>query len=66
MREIQIDYCPYCNSRHFAKGYQSDRAGMYKGKLGIVLGSIIEHLICKDCGSIVHSKVLNPEIFKDL
>lgn len=65
MVEINIDSCPYCGSSQLAWGYQSAQGAVMPKKSGFA-GSKVEHLICTQCGSIVHSRVVNPELFKDV
>lgn len=64
MKEIKIDKCPYCESTDFAKGYQLAQESVYPQSFGFKMGSSIEHIICKECGSIIHSKVKNIKRFK--
>lgn len=64
MEEIKIEICPYCNSTDFTKGFQYAQGRMFPDLSGFRLGSPIEHTICKNCGSIVHSKVKKLERFK--
>ncbi len=63
MVEIKIEKCPYCGGKEFAEGYQYDECAMMNNNSGIV-GSRVVHSICKNCGSIVHSRVTNPDIFQ--
>lgn len=65
MFDIEIESCPYCGSKNLARGYQSAQGAMLTGRSGFA-GSKVEHLICTDCGSIVHSRVAKPEIFKQV
>lgn len=62
MVEIKIDKCPYCGAHEFAEGYHYDEASIMNNNTGIV-GSKVIYVICKNCGSIVHSRVANPEVF---
>lgn len=62
MKGIKIDKCPYCESTEFTKGTQAGYGAMAPNK-GF-LGSNIEHTICKECGSIVHSRVTKVDRFK--
>lgn len=64
MKGIKIEKCPYCESTNFTKGYQLAQGSVYPQKFGFKMGSSIEHIICKDCGSIIHSRVINIERFK--
>jgi len=63
MSKVVIEKCPYCNGTDFGVGYQQGQASIMRNSLGFS-GSKVEYLICKECGSVVHSKVLNPKIFK--
>ena len=63
MKNIIIKECPYCGSDNLTKGYQAGDGMMYKDRIG-AFGSVIEHTVCKDCGSIVYSKVEKIEILK--
>lgn len=65
MVEIKIENCPYCGSGELGWGYQSAQGAMITGKSGFA-GSKVEHLICTECGSIVHSRVAKPELFKNI
>ena len=58
MKNIIIKECPYCGSTDLTKGYQ-----MGDG-IAAAFGTVVEHTICKDCSSIVYSKVEKPEILK--
>lgn len=63
MKEIIIQKCPFCNGIDLGIGYQQSHASIMNSHSGLS-GSKVEYLICKECGSIVHSRVNNPEIFK--
>ncbi|MDD5934894.1 MAG: hypothetical protein PUC65_04895 [Clostridiales bacterium] len=65
MIEINIENCPYCGSKELGWGYQSAQGAVMPKKSGFA-GSKVEHLICTECGSIVHSRVAKPEIFKSV
>lgn len=65
MIEINIENCPYCGSKELGWGYQSAQGAVMPKKSGFA-GTKVEHLICTDCGSIVHSRVAKPEIFKNI
>lgn len=65
MKRIIIEECPYCGSKMLVYGYQNDSGNVFTDVRGSVFGSPIEHVICKDCGSIVYSRVLKPDLFKD-
>lgn len=57
---IQITNCPFCGSTEFVEGYQSGY-GALTGRDGIWTDAILRHVICRNCGSVVHSYVDNPE-----
>lgn len=65
MKKIVISTCPYCKSQNLALGFQNDKGSVYADIRGGVFGSQIEHIICKDCGSIVYSRVIKPDMFKE-
>lgn len=65
MKKIVFTECPYCGSKMLVHGYQTDVSSVYTDVRGGVFGSPIEHTICQDCGSIIYSRVLRPEIFKE-
>lgn len=58
MKQIKLSKCPYCDGTVFVKGYRSD--GIYSTELmGTPQTSgMIEYTICKDCGSVVHMRVV--------
>lgn len=64
MKEIKIDECQYCGSKDLTIGYQYAQGCVYPELWGIRLGSSVEHVICKECGSIIYSKVVKKEKFK--
>lgn len=63
MKNIIIEECPYCGSNDLTKGYQLGDGTVYRDKAG-AFGTVVEHTICKECASIVYSKVEKPEILK--
>lgn len=64
MKAIKIEECKYCGSKNFTKGYQYAQGCVYPELWGVRLGSPVEHTICKECGSIVHSRVTKLDKFK--
>ena len=64
MVEIKIDECKYCGSRDLTKGYQAAQGSIYPEIWSFKLGSPIEHTICKQCGSIIYSRVTKLNRFK--
>lgn len=63
MKEIKIEECKYCGSMNLTVGYQYAQGSVYSELWGKRLCSPIEHIICKECGSILHSKVTKVDIF---
>lgn len=63
MKNIIIEECPYCGSKNLTKAYQTNDGMMYKDKIG-AFGSVIEHTVCKECASVIYSRVEKPEILK--
>ena len=57
--EIKVN-CPFCGGTEFAEGYQSGY-GALTGTESIFASSTLYHIICRNCGSVVHSYVKNPE-----
>lgn len=60
MVEIKITECPFCHGKEFVEGYQ-DAYGAITGVNNIWSGVALYHTICRNCGSVVHSYVKNPE-----
>lgn len=65
MKKIVITECPYCKSKELVLGFQTDKGSVFADIRGGVFGSQIEHIICKECGSIVYSRVVKPDMFKE-
>lgn len=65
MKKILIEQCPYCGSDLLVYGYQVDGGNACTDVRGSVFGSPVQHTICKECGSIVYSSVVKPDVFKD-
>lgn len=63
MKNIIIEECPYCGSNNLTKGYQLNDGMVYRDKAA-AFGTVVEHTICKECSSIVYSKVEKVEILK--
>ena len=57
---VQIKECPFCGGTDFVDGYQSGY-GAVTGKENIWSGQVLRHIICRNCGSVVHSYIDNPE-----
>lgn len=65
MKKILIEQCPYCGSDLLVYAYQVDGGCAFTDIRGSVFGSQIQHTVCRECGSIVYSSVVKPDIFKD-
>ena len=65
MKKIVIEECPYCGSNLLVYGYQSDGGNVFTDVRGSVFGSPIQHIICRECGSIAYSSVVKPDLFKE-
>ncbi|MEK3765949.1 MULTISPECIES: transcription initiation factor TFIIIB [unclassified Solibacillus] len=60
----KVSECPKCGSTELGKGQHSGHSVMsLVNKLGF--GSIIEYIICTECGFIIEGYVKKPERFKD-
>lgn len=63
---MKIEKCSYCNSTNLGIGYQMGNGQIYPDLYAYhsaKSGSVVEYIICKDCGRIVCSRVRNPELF---
>jgi DNA-directed RNA polymerase subunit RPC12/RpoP len=65
MKKIVFEECPYCNSKLLVYGYQHNNANVFSDVRGGVFGSPVQHIICRECGSIIYSSVVRPEVFKE-
>jgi hypothetical protein len=63
MKEVKIEKCQFCGGTIFGNGFQISQGCIMTGHTGLK-GSKVTHLICKTCGSIIHSKVEKPEMFE--
>ena len=60
LHPIKINQCPFCGCTEFVYGYQSGY-GAVTGNQTLLSGQWLYHVICRNCGSVVHSYVNNPE-----
>lgn len=65
MKRIVFSQCPYCKSENIVYGYQMGEADVFSDIRGGMFGTHIEHTICRDCGSIIYSRVLKTDFLKD-
>ena len=65
MKRIVFSQCHYCKSKNIAYGYQIGDADVFSDIRGGMFGTHIEHTICRDCGSIIYSRVLKTDFLKD-
>ncbi len=63
MKNIIIEECPYCGSKDLTKGYQINDGAVYRDKIKS-FSTILEHTICKECSSVIYSRVEKTEILK--
>ena len=57
--------CPHCSCGELLEGYQRSEGMMMPRKftMGIV-GSLVQHCFCKNCGLIVYSRVIDTKPFR--
>ncbi len=65
MKRIVYKECPYCKSKNIVYGYQVGAADVFADIRGGVFGTHIEHTVCRDCGSIIYSRVLKTDFLKE-
>ena len=66
MKIKDIKQCTYCSSTNIGVGYQLGQGQLFADLYAYQSGkecSTIEHLLCKDCGSLLHSRVIQTDIF---
>ena len=56
--QIPIKQCPYCGSKDLGSGWQQDQ-GLVTYKRSGLFGNPVRHIICRRCGGILYSQVLN-------
>lgn len=57
---IEINRCPFCGGTELIQGEQTYQGAIYGENM--LQGCILRHIICRQCGSVVHSYVDNPEM----
>ncbi|KOP69962.1 transcription initiation factor TFIIIB [Lysinibacillus sp. FJAT-14745] len=55
--------CPKCGGKELGKGKQNGYGAMYPENK-VSMGSVVEFIICTECGFIIESYVKKPEKFK--
>ncbi len=60
LHPIKITKCPFCGGTEFVYGYQADY-GAITGSESVLTSQTLRYIICRNCGSVVHSYVDNPE-----
>lgn len=63
---MHVKKCTYCSSTNLGLGYQMGNAQVYPDLYAFHStrsGSVIEHILCKDCGAVLYSYVRNPALF---
>jgi hypothetical protein len=66
MNAISIESCPFCHSNNIGVGYQLGAGQIFADIYAYQSTgdcSKVEHLLCKDCGSIIHSRVVKTDMF---
>jgi hypothetical protein len=66
MKDVSIEKCIFCNSTNIGVGYQLGKGQLFADLYAYQSGgecSNVEHLLCKDCGSILHSRVIQTNMF---
>ncbi len=61
-----MDLCPYCHSTDIGVGYQLGNGQVFADLYAYSSSrdcSAVEHILCKECGSILRSRVVKTEMF---
>lgn len=69
MNRIEIEKCKYCGSTNIGIGYMLGNGQLYADRYAYhskSSSSEIETYLCKDCGSILYSKVLRTDLFENV
>ena len=68
MKKIDVSQCQYCGSTNIGIGYQLGNGQLYADQYAYHSASSctpIETFLCKDCGSLLYSRVLRTNIFEN-
>lgn len=60
MKKVRITVCRYCGGTEFITAFQSGYASLTSAE-SLFKFTKIYHTICRDCGSVLRSYVVNPE-----
>lgn len=66
MSNMNIEKCPYCQSTNIGIGYQLGGGQIFADIFAYHSSADcanVEHILCKDCGSIIHSRVVKTDMF---
>ena len=66
MKDFLPEKCPFCGSTNIGVGYQLGAGQVYADVYAYHSTrdcSPVEHLFCKDCGSILHTRVVKTDMF---
>ena len=58
--KVYIERCPFCGRSEFIEAAQHGVEAYVNGEA--LLGQRLNHLICRNCGSVVRSYVAEPEL----
>ncbi len=53
--------CPFCGGTELIKGYQRGYGAIFGESSLRYYSSTLCHIVCRNCGSVVHSYVDDPE-----
>ena len=57
---IEINSCPFCGGTELIHGEPTSYGTIYGENM--LQGCVLHYIICRQCGSVVHSYVDNPEL----
>lgn len=61
MKDTKVEQCPHCGEHEFWQGFTTQAIAAGEKYAGLGKTGKLEYTICKACGSIVQTKVLNLE-----